>query len=60
VAWPSPWRIASPRTIEVFRRDGDGWRLVRSYGGDDLVQAEPFDAIEIDLLAPWGETRPNG
>ena len=47
------------RTLEVLRRDGEGWRIVRSFGGDDLVRAEPFDAIEIDLLALWGETRAN-
>lgn len=47
------------RTLEVLRRDGEGWRIVRSFGGDDLVRAEPFDAVEIDLLALWGETRPS-
>jgi Uma2 family endonuclease len=45
------------RTLEVLRRDEEGWRIVRSFGDDDLVRAEPFEAAEIDLLALWGETR---
>ncbi|HEY2899726.1 MAG TPA: hypothetical protein VGL59_04050 [Polyangia bacterium] len=29
-----------------------------SGGDDDLVRLPPFDAVELDLLALWGETRP--
>jgi Uma2 family endonuclease len=42
-----------PRTLEVFRLDGDGWRLTLSAAGDNSVRAEPFDAIDLDLAALW-------
>jgi Uma2 family endonuclease len=41
------------RTLEVYRLDGEGWRLVLSAAGDDRVRAEPFDAIELDLAPLW-------
>lgn len=41
-----------PRTLEIFRLDGAGWRLVGTLT-DDKVRAEPFDAIELNLAALW-------
>ena len=41
------------QTLEVFRLDAGTWRLVAAYGGDEVVRAEPFDAIEIRLDALW-------
>ena len=46
------------RTVEVLTLDGAGWRLHLACGEDDVVRLPPFDAIELDLLALWGETRP--
>jgi len=43
----------APRTLEVYRLDGDGWRLVSSDAGDVKVRSTPFDAIELDLTALW-------
>jgi hypothetical protein len=43
----------SARTVEVFRRDGDGWRLLNAFAEDAKVRAEPFDAIELDLSVLW-------
>ena len=40
-------------TLEVFRRQGDGWYLALTAGGDEVVRAEPFDAIEIELKNLW-------
>ncbi len=40
-------------TLEVYRLDGDGWRLVDAYGGDAKVRPEPFDAVELDLTNLW-------
>jgi len=40
-------------TLQVYWRSEALWRLVTSYGGDDKVRAEPFDAIEFDLGALW-------
>lgn len=41
------------QVLEVFRRTEAGWLLVLSAGGDDVVRAEPFDAIEIGFAALW-------
>jgi Uma2 family endonuclease len=41
------------QTLEVYRLDGEGWRLVRTWHGDAKVRAEPFDAIELELAALW-------
>jgi Uma2 family endonuclease len=45
------------RTLEVLRLEQGRWSLVRTYGGGDLVRAEPFEAVEVDLLGLWGESR---
>jgi len=47
----------STRTLEVYRREGDHWLLAATHADDAVVRAEPFDAIEIDLLRLWGEER---
>jgi Uma2 family endonuclease len=41
------------RTLEVLRLENDRWILAGNYGGDDLVRAEPFEAVEIELAALW-------
>ena len=41
------------RTLEVFRLEGAGWRVVGTWRDDAVVRAEPFDAIEIELAALW-------
>jgi Uma2 family endonuclease len=46
------------RTLEVFRREAQGWVLVASHADDAIVRVEPFDAVELDLLRLWGEERP--
>jgi len=38
------------RTLEVLRLDGGTYRLVLTSRGDARVRAEPFDAIELELL----------
>lgn len=51
---PHAW-IVDPvgRSLEVFRLEAGGWKLVGSYGGDDRVRPEPFDAVELELSALW-------
>lgn len=41
------------RTLEVLRRVDDAWTLAGTYGDVQLVRAEPFGAIELDLSALW-------
>jgi Uma2 family endonuclease len=43
----------TPQTLEVFRLDGETWRLVLSVAGPVRVRAEPFDAVELDLGPIW-------
>jgi Uma2 family endonuclease len=50
---------AAARTLEVWRYGQEGWIVVSEYGDNDLVRAEPFEAVEIDLLELWGEERPS-
>lgn len=45
------------RTLEVYRRSDKTWTLVGSHADDAVVRAEPFDAVELDLLVLWGESR---
>lgn len=41
------------RMIEVYRLDGDGYRLVVTRGGTDRVRLEPFAELELELEALW-------
>ena len=40
-------------TLEIFRLDAEGYRLVTTFEGEEKVRAEPFDAIELELGALW-------
>ena len=52
--------LADPgeRTVEVFRFSKRQFTLVGTFGGDDPVRAEPFDALEIPPAFIWGRTAP--
>jgi hypothetical protein len=52
--------IPETRTLEVFRREGTSRILAATHADDAIVRAEPFDAIEVDLLHLWGEERASG
>jgi Uma2 family endonuclease len=47
--------LVDPRakSVEVFRLDAEGYRLVAVHGDADVVRLEPFDAIELTLSALW-------
>jgi Uma2 family endonuclease len=49
-AWITSWQ---GRTLEVFRRQSEGWLRVATFSGDTRVRAEPFDAVELDLSQLW-------
>jgi hypothetical protein len=56
---PHAWLVDPlARTLEVLRLQDGRWIIVGTHGGDEIVRAEPFDAIALDLLVLWGETRP--
>ena len=48
--------LADPEehSIEVFRYAGTGFALVGTYGGEDPIRAEPFEAVEIPPAFVWG------
>lgn len=43
----------SARTLEVYRHAGDAWTRVAFHGGDEVVRAEPFEAVAIELSMLW-------
>jgi hypothetical protein len=43
--------------VEVLWRESASWVLAATHVDDAIVRAEPFDAIELDLLHLWGEER---
>ena len=51
---PHVWIVdPGPQTLEVYRLDGETYRLVGTHGGAAKVRAEPFEAAEIDLALLW-------
>lgn len=43
------------RTLEVMRRTDVGWLVVGAHHDAEVVRAEPFDAIELDLALLWAD-----
>jgi Uma2 family endonuclease len=41
------------RTLEIYRLEVGRWVVVRGHGGDEVVRAEPFDAVELRLERWW-------
>lgn len=41
------------RTLEVYRLEATRWVVAQTLGGDEIVRAEPFSEIEIDLGRWW-------
>lgn len=41
------------QTLEVYRLETGRWVLLDTYEGDEVVRAEPFDAIELSLPVLW-------
>jgi len=45
-------------TLEVLRLDGAHYLLAAAYGGAEVVQAEPFQALALPLGALWDRGEP--
>jgi Uma2 family endonuclease len=43
----------TPKTLELYRLDGDGWRLSATHEGDATVHAAPFEAVPLELARLW-------
>jgi Uma2 family endonuclease len=48
------------RTLEVLGLEGDRWTILATHADDEVVRAEPFTAIEIELKALWTEEEKSG
>jgi Uma2 family endonuclease len=46
------------RTLEIFRLESGRWVLLGTWKDDDVLRAEPFDAIELELAAFWRHVPP--
>jgi len=50
------WLVDPARqALEVFRWAPEGWLLVGVFDGADVVRAEPFAAVPLDLAMLWAE-----
>ncbi len=48
------WLVSpAEQTLEVLELDGSSYRLIATFGGNAVVRAEPFAAIELELAALW-------
>jgi hypothetical protein len=43
------------RTLEALKLDGPRWVLAGSYAGLDVVRAEPFAEIGLELRRLWAD-----
>jgi Uma2 family endonuclease len=43
------------RTLEVLRLENGRWTILATHAGSEVVRAEPFADIEIDLAALWAD-----
>ncbi len=43
------------RTLEVLRLNEGAWTIVSVFAGSEMVRAEPFAAVELDLGGLWLE-----
>ncbi len=52
---PHAWLLDPiAKTLEVLRLEGGRWIVAGLHGDDDVVRAEPFEAIELRLRRLWG------
>jgi Uma2 family endonuclease len=42
------------QTVEVLKLADGKWRQEAIFSGSDMMRAEPFEAVEIDLASIWG------
>ena len=58
---PHVWLVdPRERTVEVFRFGDPRYTLIGTFGGDDALVAEPFDATPIPPAFLWGAKAPVG
>jgi Uma2 family endonuclease len=43
------------RTLEVLRLEAGRWTILATHAGDEVVRAEPFTEIDLELGALWAD-----
>lgn len=43
------------RTLEVLRLESQRWVIAGTWSGNDVVRAEPFSSLDLDLSLLWDE-----
>ena len=43
------------RTLEVLRLEAGRWTILATHAGNELVRAEPFTDIDLELASLWDE-----
>ena len=43
------------RTLEIYRLEGGRWVVAGTHGGNEVVRAVPFEAVELSLARWWLE-----
>ena len=44
------------RTLEVLRLEAGRWTTLATHTGSEVVRADPFAEVELELLALWADT----
>jgi len=51
---PHAWLVDPvAKTVEILRFENGHWILLGTFGDDERMRAEPFDAVEIELAPLW-------
>jgi Uma2 family endonuclease len=48
------------QTIEVLRLESGRWSILSTHAGQDIVRAEPFEVLDLDLTLLWDEASSAG
>ena len=46
------------RTLEVLRLEAGRWTILATHSGNEVVRAEPFADIDLELAALWADEEP--
>jgi Uma2 family endonuclease len=46
------------RTLEVLRLEAGRWTILATHAGSDVVRAEPFADIDLELASLWDDQEP--
>jgi Uma2 family endonuclease len=53
---PHAWLIdPASQTLEVLRLEAGRWTILATHAGSDVVRAEPFTDIELELASLWAD-----